>query len=98
MKPISFKPQLRNYAYFFFLSMKSVNLAQSACGILLSAAVKFGLSLIPDPQSGGLQRKRHFSQKLGLINVCDSSPAFQSVHFQQGDVSPIYLRDTSRAK
>lgn len=57
MKPVSFEPQLRNYTYVFFLSIKSVNLAQSACGILLTAAVKFGLGLIPEPQSGGLQRK-----------------------------------------
>lgn len=57
----------------------------------LSMAVKFRLSLIPDPQSGGLQRKRHFSQKLDLINVCESGPAFQRVRFQRGVGCLTYL-------
>lgn len=92
IKPISLAQKLQ-YTYFIFLLIKSVYRAQAACGILLSAAVKFGLSLIPDPQSGGLRRRR-FSQKLRLIKVWESSPAFQSAHFLQRDVSPISPSET----
>lgn len=49
----------------------------------LSEAVKVGLNQISHLRRGVLQRKSHFSQKLGLINVCEGS-CIQSVPLQRG--------------